>query len=330
MRLILIQVNVPIRPEIRMPTRILLLLAVIALTGCASAPREVVPVSPAGDANRVGLLVMAHGGSAEWNETVSSVVAPLRDELPTAVAFGMANPKTLQVGLDSLRSAGVTNVAVVRMFISGQSFLEQTEYLLGLSEERPSLVTHRETDPDSLPEAAVISSGLIVATHKAGLMDSWEARDILTERARSESQRPENDSVLLLAHGMGDDRQNDDVVQAMQAVSVAVKKAGFRAVRAETLREDWPEKRAIVERRLRDYVRSETAAGRKVIVVPMRLSGFGPYAEVLTGLEYAPTEGLLPHPAVSAWIRNTASRVICDSGWENPLTRCATQIPTET
>ncbi|MCK5447716.1 MAG: hypothetical protein KAJ43_06200, partial [Gemmatimonadetes bacterium] len=76
------------------------------------------------------------------------------------------------------------------------------------------------------------------------------------------------------------------------------------------------------ERRIRDYVGSESETGRQVIVVPMRLSGFGPYAEVLVGLEYTPTEGLLPHPAISEWIRNTASRVICQAGWDNPLEAC--------
>jgi hypothetical protein len=268
---------------------------------------------------------MAHGGSAEWNETVAAVVAPLRDELPTAVAFGMADPKTLEVGLDSLQSAGVTHVAVVRMFISGQSFLGQTEYLLGLSEEKPWLVMHGETASEVLAEAGAVSRGLTVATHEAGLMDSKEARQILTERARSQSQRPENESVLLLAHGMGDDSQNESVVEAMDAVAVTIRKAGFGSVLAATLREDWPEKRAVAERQIRDYVWSESAAGRQVIVVPMRLSGFGPYDGVLSGLEYTQTKGLLPHSAVSVWIRNTASQVICDSGWESPLRHCAHQ-----
>jgi hypothetical protein len=285
---------------------------------------------PAGDDSRVGLLVMAHGGSVDWNETVADVVAPLRDDLPTAVAFGMADPKTLEVGLDSLRSAGVTHVAVVRMFISGQSFLAQTEYLLGLSGEKPRSFADGETDAGSPPEAGAISRGLIVATHEAGLMESREAREIMVERARSRSQRPEDDSVLLLAHGMGDDDQNESVVEAMEAVSIGIEKAGFESVLALTLREDWPEKRAIAERRIREYVRSESEAGRKVIVVPLRLSGFGPYSEVLSGLEYMPTEGLLPHAAVSDWIRDTAARVICDSGWQSPLTRCATGTRAET
>ncbi|MCK5488714.1 MAG: hypothetical protein KAI98_01935, partial [Gemmatimonadetes bacterium] len=106
----------------------LIVVTVLVVAGCASASRESVDAGPTSNGDPVGLLVMAHGGSTEWNETVAAVVAPLRDELPTAVAFGMADPRTLEIGLDSLRSTGVTRVAVVRMFISGQSFLEQTVF----------------------------------------------------------------------------------------------------------------------------------------------------------------------------------------------------------
>jgi hypothetical protein len=237
----------------------------------------------------------------------------------------MADPQTLEAGLDSLRLAGVTHVAVVRMFISGQSFLEQTNYLLGLSDAKPEFFMHQEPAADSQPEILPVSRGLIVATHETGLMGSREAKDILTDRAQSASRRPEGESVLLLAHGMGADSENERVVEAMDSISAALRKVGFASVSVATLREDWDEKRVIAERQIRDYVSTESAAGRRVIVVPMRLSGFGPYAEVLSGLEYTPTEGLLPHPSVSDWIRDTAARVICEAGWASPLAVCGTE-----
>lgn len=287
----------------------------LAVAGCGSVRSKSINSGPSGDAVRVGLLVMAHGGSPKWNETVAAVVAPLREELPTAVAFGMADRRTLEVGLDSLRSTEVTHVAVVRMFISGRSFLDQTLFLLGLSEEDSLGETGMTSDSSSSSEVTAISHGLRVATHNAGLMGSREAVAVLTERVRTHSRQPQNTSVLLIAHGMRDDGLNDRVVQAMETASVAMKEAGFESVGTETLQEDWPEKRAAAETRIRDYVEHQTEAGRQVVVVPMRLSGFGPYAEVLVGLEYTPTEGLLPHAAISEWIRNTASRVICEAGW---------------
>ena len=90
----------------------------------------------------VGVLVMAHGGSDEWNTSVAAALEPLRDELPLALAFGMADRATLEAGLDSLRERGLTRIAVVRMFLSGASFRQQTDYLLGLSDQPPHMYMH--------------------------------------------------------------------------------------------------------------------------------------------------------------------------------------------
>jgi hypothetical protein len=193
------------------------------------------------------------------------------------------------------------------MFISGQSFLKETLFLLGLSDESPA------------PELNTIGHGLIVATHDTGLMGSREAGVILTDRARAHSRGPDQESVLLVAHGMGDDGLNEAVVLAMETVAVGIRKNGFASVRAATLREDWPDRRAEAEKSIRDYVERQSEAGRQVIVVPMRLSGVGPVADVLAGLTFAPTKGLLPHPAISDWIRYTAREVICSAGWASQI-----------
>ena len=71
-----------------------------------------------------------------------------------------------------------------------------------------------------------------------------------------------------------------------------------------TLREDWTGKRKPIELELQTLLRSEAEAGREVLVIPFRLFGFGPYAEVLDGLSYrADSLGLLPDTRVSDWIR---------------------------
>ena len=60
--------------------------------------------------DKVGVLIMAHGADDEWNQSVAQAVDPISENLPIAVAYGMANPMTLQAGLDSLDSEGVTHV----------------------------------------------------------------------------------------------------------------------------------------------------------------------------------------------------------------------------
>ena len=45
--------------------------------------------------------------------------------------------------------------------------------------------------------------------------------------------------------------------------------------------------------------------GGRAIVIPFRVQGFGPYAEVFKGLEYvSDQQGLIPHPNVTRWIEN--------------------------
>ncbi len=286
-----------------------------------------------------GVLVMAHGGTDEWNASVEEAVKGAGDDMTAVVAFGMAEPSTMQKGLDSLGALGVERVAVVRLFVSGTSFYTQTAYLLGLSDEKPAFfMTHanmmamrerREAEstgaavPRHRPEEpAPLAHDLTIATHDQGLMGSPEVNEIILSRALDVSKAPSQESVLILAHGMGDEAENEQLLAAMEGAAERVRGGGFAQVGVDALREDWPEARALAEEQIRDFVLRETVAGRSVIVVPYRLSGFGPYAAVLEGLEYIPTEGLLPHEAISDWVRHTALKVMCQNGWPE-TTACA-------
>ncbi len=48
-----------------------------------------------------------------------------------------------------------------------------------------------------------------------------------------------------------------------------------------------------------------TDEGGRAIVIPFRVTGFGPYATVLEGLDYvADHQGLIPHSEVTRWIEH--------------------------
>jgi hypothetical protein len=243
----------------------------------------------------VGALVMAHGGSDEWNRTVEDAIEPLRAQIPTVVAFGMANPVTLQAAVDTLESRGVKRIVVVRLFISGQSFFTRTEYLFGLRTDLPGV---------SDPPAALRRSAEITVTEE-GLVDSPQSGAILADRVRALSTGPDREAVLILAHGMEPDEENDRLLRQLNSLADSVRALGpFREVRVATLREDWEAKRAPAEADIRSFVAKHADRGHRVIVVPFRLSGFGPYREVLDGLEYVSDEtGLLPHGKIADWIR---------------------------
>ena len=296
--------------------RSVLLPSLLLATGCATSPApEALP--PAPQTAQVGVLVMAHGGSDGWNQAVEDVVAGLGWEVPTEIAFGMADPHTLARGLARLETQGVTRVAVVRLFLSGSSFRHQTEYLLGLRADPPRwFVSHGGSDHGT-PDP--IAHGLELVTHAEGLSDAPGLGRILYDRVDGLRQDPTRETVLLLAHGVGDEEENDRLLARMETAAAALAPLDMRGVHVATLREDWEEKRAVAEREIRRLVEIAGADGGRVIVVPFRLFGAGPYPEVLEGLPHVMAGSLLPHPEVSAWIRTRATRLACDAGWSSPL-----------
>lgn len=306
----------------------------------ACTPRGPMPSPPPGPApsaqSPTGILVMAHGGGPEWNARVDTALEALRARAPVALAFGMADRHTLQAGIDSLRQAGVDRVAVVRMFLSGDSFRDQTLYLLGLSAEPPAVFLHHGAHGGhggasaGGPPPPVDLGGVTVATHDDGLMDWSGVGTILLERARSAGAETDGAGVLLIGHGMGDDSENRAVLDRMEAAVLPLRRVGLEPVAVETLREDWPDARADAEARIREWVLTAMGESGAPVVLPFRLTGFGPYAEVLEGLEYRAGQGLLPHPSIARWIEERATAVACEANWGPPVASrpCGPAVPT--
>ena len=298
--------------------------------GCATSIDPSIGVSPpdlqhpaveAPRLDKVGLLLMAHGAGPEWNASVEASVADLRERMPVAVAFGMANPITLQASLDSLRERGVGTVVVVRLFVSEHSFLHQTEYLLALRDDPPhhAMVGHR---PVSGSELSPLTTEARILLSRHGLAGSDEVARILLDRADSNSAVPAETGIVLVAHGMGAEDENQHVLATMEDGANVLRSHGYAEVQVATLREDWAKARAEAEREIRASVDRMSREHESVVVIPYRVSGFGPYAKVLEGLEYVPTEGLLPHPLVTEWVVARATATICADGLPSPLGPC--------
>jgi sirohydrochlorin ferrochelatase len=270
----------------------------------------------------VGLLVMAHGGSPEWDAAVQEAMEPLAAELPTKLAFGMARRETLQEAVEQLEEAGVDRIAVVRLFVSGTSFLHRTQFLLGVRDDPPPHWRAGGSAETHAPMPVARRSEIVI--EPSGLSEAAEIGSILKQRVGALSRDPTHESVLLLAHGMSTEEANRRLVGRLDGLADSIRSLGpFRSVAVETLREDWPEARARAEQRIRTWVQRANEGGGRAIVVPARLSGFGPYREVLEDLEYAADEtGFLPHPIVGDWVRGRAAHLFCENGWPHPLGEC--------
>ena len=278
------------------------------------------PANPVA-AHSTGVLVMAHGGGAEWNAAVAQAVAPLRDRIPLVLALGMADPRTLQAGLDSLAAHGARDMAVVRLFLSGASFLHQTEYLFGLRSDPPpwGMIGHRMTDGADLRP---LTTEARILLDPDGLAGSRAAGGIMAGRAAAAA--PERDAgVLLVAHGMGTEDENDRLLALMERSAQELRTAGHPEVRTATLREDWAEARAVAEDDIRAAVEEMRRRHGRVVVLPYRLYGFGPYADVLEGLAYESGPALLPHPLITEWVAERATSRFCAAGLPSPLASCA-------
>ncbi len=275
-----------------------------ALAGCASNA-----ASTAAQADDLGVLVMARGGSDDWNRDVKAALAPLGEDYPLEMALGMADAASLQKGVSALEARGARRIAVVRLFVSSESWRERTEQILGIAPGAPPKPARDMHTPDDAPARKSafwrIETNAVFALSDEGLSDAPEMGTVLVERARGLSRDPANESVLILAHGPRDDAENERWLVRIDARADALRQAmPFRAVLVETLREDWPEKRKEVEARVRAFVAQAARDGGRAIVIPFRVQGFGPYAKVLEGLAYeADGKGLTPSPEIERWAR---------------------------
>ena len=257
---------------------------------------------------------MAHGGGDKWNAAVETAVMPLREEFPVAIAFGMADPVTMKAAATELEGQHVGCIAVVRLFMSAHSFLHQTEYLLGLREDPPAFfISHGgRAHHGSNPQPLDLSTSINIS--ETALLDAPEMGGILAANALALSDSSGAESVLIIAHGTGDDQINAEWIQKLDLLADSVRSTGlFSEVAVHTLREDWSDKRAKSEKEIRHFVETHSQDNGRTIVLPFRLYGFGPYEEVLEGLAYQSNgRGLLPSPAVTEWIRRTANELFLE------------------
>ncbi len=130
-------------------------LSVLFLVGCAAPKR--------------GVLIMAHGGDPTWNRDVEAVIEPVRAKYPTEIAFGMAQTSTIRDAVRKLEKQGVREIAVVRMFVSGDSFVPSTEYILGLRDTPPldplASRGNEQVKPENTPALAVAHDAALGSSH---------------------------------------------------------------------------------------------------------------------------------------------------------------------
>ncbi len=285
-----------------------------------SLPVVLLAAAPA-RAEELGVLVLAHGGTARWNHAVQDTVADARLPYPTQIAFGMGmhpgEAQQLQQAVDALERQGVSRIIAVPLLISSASeVMRQYQYLLGLQDHGPweahvRPVTHR-----------------VPVTLTDPLDDDPAVADVLVERAAALSRNPAEETVVLIAHGPNSDEDNARWLAVMERLAQQVRTEGrFRSVIPMTMRDDAPQPvQAEATRRMRQVIQEESRAGR-ALVVPLLLASGGVEAKIpqrLHGLHYAYAgQALLPHPKLAQWIAGRVHAAAASPSGQAPRRRLA-------
>jgi hypothetical protein len=232
-------------------------------------------------------------------------IEPLKSRYKIEPAFGMGDPLLIERAVRKLERQGVRAIAVIRAYSLQESFRDMIEYALGLKFRFGHVHSHGAHS--MIPTR--IRSGSALCT-MGGVEDSPLFAEVLLERALVLSQNPKQETVFLLAHGSGDEQENEHWLRNLASLAQQVqnlakrRQAFFRDVRFATWREDWPDLLEISAKKIRLEIQRAAQEGR-AIVLPARIGPGGPEKQLLKGIDYVYTgEGFAPHPKFTAWVES--------------------------
>lgn len=288
--------------------RVILALSLLVPLSAASQSKE---ARQATRADKVGTVVIAHGGDSLWNKLVFDAAREARTGGPVEVSFLMgpaAKTARFQDVVKRLEASAVTRIVVVPMLVSSHSgHYQQIRYLAGDSVTLDATMTHH-----------LHMSGIERPTSRVPIRltramdDAPEIARVLADRALAMTTEPDKRALLIVGHGPNSAEDYAVWMRHLRVVADSVKaRTRFRDVRVELVRDDAPKAvRAEAVLRVRDLIAlQQMATGLDVIVVPVLVSkGAVSRDKIPADIKGTPSvyagEPLLPHPAMSRWIES--------------------------
>ncbi len=246
--------------------------------------------------DQIGVLIMPHGSIQPYNDGLETVITPLRKRYRVEVAPGMGDPLILGQAVRKLERDGIKRIIFIRMYAMEESMKAKTDYILGLSRQPPGH-HHRSLPPRIRSSAVFYPFG--------GYEEDPLIAEILEERILEISEQPKNETVILLAHGAGDDETDKRWIDIINGniERIREKLPPFRSIEAMTMREDWPDKRRQSLEKIRRRIEKGNQNGGRVLIVSNRLYGSGPYQRLLGEAGFKMNhQGLVPHPNLTRWL----------------------------
>jgi sirohydrochlorin cobaltochelatase len=283
-------------------------LALTLLLASAAASAQ----QPAAPELRTGAIVLAHGGSEEWNRRVIEVVAQVRSaNVAVEVSFLMgpaAKAHRFQDAARRLVENGARELVVVPLLVSSHSgHYDQIRYLVGALDTLSEMMMHH------LEMSGIDRPDVEVPIHLArAIDDSPDAARVLASRALILAPEPTGRALFLLGHGPNSLEDLAVWMKHLRTIADTVKAmTGFSDVRVGLVQDDTPPAvRAEAVNRAREMIELQAGlTGQPVVVVPVLISkgqlGDSDIPTDLVGLPVVYSgEPLLPHPAIARWIES--------------------------
>jgi sirohydrochlorin cobaltochelatase len=258
---------------------------------------------------RVGTIVVAHGGSAEWNGHVRAVAKQVNTGGPVEVSFLMgpeAATTRFQDVATALERAGVQSIVVVPLLVSSHSeHYQQVRFLAGLTDSinhaLHAMMGHSNLEPVKLKVPIAVSRSLD---------DSPVMAEVLAERALALATAPSRQALFLVGHGPTTAEDYAHWMTNLRTVADTVRaRTAFADVRVDLVRDDAPAHvRSEAVRRVRELIEMQYRITKDtVVVVPVLVSkgrvSRETFMKDLHGLPVTYSgEPLLPHTGLARWV----------------------------
>ncbi len=277
------------------------------------------------DPAQIGVVALTHGADWFWNHDIEQALASVGARHTLAFAFSMADPPVVEHAVRELERDGAQAVVVVRAFGMADSFRSDVERMLGLDVENgsapPAMSGHamggmggmemgHHDGGETLAAAPRIRSSLPMVTVGGVDDDPLFARALL-ENARSVAKNPAQETIILMAHGQGEDAANQRWLDLLGSLAGQMRAFGgdrFRAIRVATWREDWPDKNKDAVAQVRAMVAEASRDGGRALIVPARINGRGAADRYLTGLDFGWGQGFVQTPYFAQWFEQEIAK----------------------
>lgn len=255
-----------------------------------------------------GVLILSHGVGENSDRRMKQALEPVGERWPTAIGFGMAmmDSAHLQAAVDDLVERGVKRIVLLDQGTTTRhnSLTRQWRYIFGLGDE----ATYLEVPQVSSPGVTFVWTG--------HLNDHPVISEILLANARSISEKPGDEVLILVGHGPEEVDDNVLDLEILERHAERIRaQAGFADVKLVNLQDDaiLPVREKNV-RQLRRWVQQAHRQGRTPLIVPIASASYGVQQHIrqdLRGLEYRFAEfGLSESPDFPRYVMSRAEEAL--------------------